>query len=156
MLNLPLLPAFSWAQSKLSRQEFARASTNIAMGTNAQEVKQLLGSADRIVKITEDNRLEQRPEIIYSDAREVWDYGIQGQHGFPTVGQVHFDGHRNVIKIYGASETTIQADRLPEGELRNYLCMIESIPPLYKWPSSTMDVIEIVNSIQPLGKEMGM
>jgi len=131
------------------RHEFASRMTRVTELMPAKEVEAILGRPD-------DIRSHHDPGgITTTRTREIWCYGTNGHLTFPTLGRVYIDDNGLAQYVYGqgAPPTAKGAD---EGALRALLRVIDRAPRISGWEYNPLRVIEVVNALQPLGKEKAL
>jgi hypothetical protein len=91
-------------------------------------------------------------------------YGTNGHLTFPTLGQVYIDDHDKVQYIFGGRTKFLSAGKVTppdpnlfeENELRELLRLIDKAPALMGREYNPLPIIQIVNTLQPLGKEKAL
>ncbi|HWB58484.1 MAG TPA: hypothetical protein VG733_03290 [Chthoniobacteraceae bacterium] len=135
-----------------SRAEFAAALGRVKKGMTADEVLKLLGKPDDI----DTNR---DPTVFDVYEFEVWGYGTDGHLSFPTLGSVTMLEGR-VRGVFGGTGTPPAPAMFDEKELRNLLQVIDSAQGAgayaRMWNATPLRLIQIVNTLEPLGKEKAM
>lgn len=156
------LPA---SAQQISRQEFVDQISQLRVGMHVDQVRELLGAPDDIRTHLDPGGISTRR------TKEIWAYGTNGHLTFPTLGQVYIDIDDRVQYIYGGRDPPEFTYRVPrpkpdppnpeligEEELRELLRTIDRAPHLMRGPkpSKALDMIQIVNALQPLGKEKAL
>lgn len=132
------------------RREFARRMAKITEGMPAAEVEAILGRPD-------DIRTQNDPGgITTTRTLEVWRYGTNGHLTFPALGQVYIDNARKAQYVYGGGGEPPAAGLFGEADLRRLLSIIDRAPAISGWSYDPLPVIEVVNALQPLGKEKAL
>ena len=136
---------------KSSRQASASALAKVKKGMPENEVSALLG-------IPDDIRTQNDPGgISTTRTREIWMYGTDGHLTFPSLGCVYIDDQGKVQYVYGGTGEPPDTSVLPEKELRNLLRLIDKAPSYNSgYQYNPLYVIQIVNALQPLGKEKAL
>ena len=147
MAGLPScrIPYFDTYQTVHKREDFADRLTLLSEGMPAARVLALVGKPD-------DIRTHSDPGGISSPGTsEIWCYGSDGHLTFPTLGQIHLDSNCRVQFIFGARKA-IFTEGMDEAQIRGLLCTIDRLPPVSGCQYDPLPMIEVVNSLQALGK----
>jgi hypothetical protein len=132
------------------RQEFSKAMAKLREGMPEKEVLAILGRPD-------DVRTQYDPGGISTyKTKEIWCYGTNGHLTFPTLGSVYIDRGGNAQYIFGGRGSPPSTALFSEDELRELLRLIDKAPGLAGGSFDPWPVIQIVNAIQPLGKEKAL
>jgi|GEM_PF-1113912 hypothetical protein len=133
-----------------SRAEFARAMARIKEKTPQDKVLAVLGQPD-------DIRAQFDPGGIWGRAiKEVWCYGTKGHLSFPTLGCVFIDTNGLAQEIVGARGQPPRSGLFKEDELQDLLRLLNTAPALEGDTFNPLPLIQIVNTLQPLGKEKAL
>jgi hypothetical protein len=134
-----------------TRQEFARIMAKVKKGMPDKDVLALLGKPD-------DIRTKADPGGIHTTrTREIWRYGTAGHLTFPTLGCVYIDYEGKAQYIYGSRGEPPDPKALPKEQLRSLLCLIDKAPTYNAGCDyDPLLIIQIVNTLQPLGKEKAL
>jgi hypothetical protein len=132
------------------RREFAKSMTKIKEGMPEKEALQILGKPD-------DIRTEaDKGGITTSRTREIWRYGTNGHLTFPTLGCVYIDDDGKVQYFYGGGPEPFNPSLPPDEKLVDLLRLIDRAPRLEGYHYDPLTIIQIVNALQPLGKETAL
>src|SRR5262249_41157779 len=116
----------------------------------ARDVLALLGKPD-------DIRTQFDPGGIYPRTiKEVWCYGTNGHLTFPTLGCVSIDRKDTAKFFHGGYAEPPPTALFAEAELRELLRLIDRAPEFDGDRYDPLPVIQIVNALQPLGKEKAL
>ena len=138
------------AKQSKTRQEFARAMAKVKEGMAEKDVLALLGKPDDIQTDTD-------PGGVGTHIREIWSYGTDGHLTFATLGHVYIDDKGRVQDVYGGRGEPPNPALMPEKELRPLLRLIDKAPSFrFGNDYDPLLVIQIVNALQPLGKEKAL
>ncbi len=133
-----------------SRAEFARALARIKENTPQSEVLAMLCQPD-------DVRTQFDPGgISRVQTKEVWCYGTTGHLCFPTLGCVYIDGSGRTQEVIGGQGRPPKSGLFTEDELRNLLRLLDTTPKLEGDSYDPLPVIQIVNTLQSLGREKAL
>jgi len=133
-----------------TRAEFAAAMAKVNEGSTQKEILNLLGKPD-------DVRTQADPGgISRVHTKEIWCYGAKGHLSFPTLGCVYIDENGRSQEVFGGSGQPPKADMFTEDELRGLLRLLDTAPGLDGYSYNPLPVIQIVNTLQPLGKEKAL
>lgn len=133
-----------------TRQVFAQAMSKISEGMTEKDVLALLGKPD-------DVRTQYDPGGISAyRTKEIWRYGTNGHLTLPTLGCVYIDTENRVQYVYGGSGEPPDPKTIPEAELRSLLRLIDKAPYISGNGYDPLAVIQIVNALQPLGKDKAL
>jgi hypothetical protein len=115
-----------------------------------KEVLAILGKPD-------DVRTEYDPGGIRTTrTKEIWCYGTNGHLTFPTLGRVYIDQNAKTQYIFGGRGKPPEAGTFKEEQLRELLRLIDRAPELQGHRFDPLPIIQIVDALQPLGKEMAL
>ncbi len=114
-----------------------------------KEVLAVLGEPD-------DVRTKYDPNGYYPGSPHVWGYGTDGHLTFPTLGCVFFCEGGTVRNVYGGQGTPPFRRLFQEEELRGLLRLIDKAPRVWGSSFNPRTIIQIVNRLQPLGKEKAL
>jgi hypothetical protein len=133
------------------RHEFSRTLSTIHVGMPEAAAREILGDPD-------DIRTHEDPGVVigFYDIREVWCYGTAGHLAFPTLGQVGIDEDGTVRFVRGGTGAPLPPGLIEEPELRRVLTQIDRVPAIecdFNRPYNPLDVIRVVNALQPLGRK---
>lgn len=122
---------------------------HVKEGMPEKEVIAWLGRPD-------DIRTQYDPDGIPTNGtREVWGYGTNGHLTFPTLGCIYVDTNGRAQYVYGDAPPGPQTFR--EEELRRLLRLIDTLPGYTSgWDYNPLPVIQVVNSLLPLGKDKAL
>ncbi len=164
-LSSILIATLPASAQRFSRQDFVDQISQLRVGMPVDHVRELLGEPD-------DIRTHYDPGgISTARTKEIWCYGTNGHLTFPTLGQVYIDNHDEVQYVYGGRDPPEHIYFVPrpkpdppnpeligEEELRELLRTIDRAPHLMMGPKPyrALDMIQIVNALQPLGKEKAL
>lgn len=125
----------------MTRAQFASELAGIENGASRNQVKAVLGPADRVWAA------EGR------GTSEIWYYGVEKENDFASLGQVHFDADGEVVVSYGGDGTPIPSYRIDEVTIRTCLNLIDSMPEAdaRKWNPSRVALI--ANVLSEKGKD---
>ena len=130
-----------------SRAEFATALSEIGADTSERDVLAILGKPD-------DVRTQLDPGgIARVQTKEIWCYGPKGHLGFPTLGCVYIDEGDRTQGVFGGKGRPPKPGLFTEEELQGLLRLLDTTPGLGGYSYNPLTLIQIVNSLQPLGKE---
>ena len=133
-----------------SRAEFAAAMTKISGGMTEKQVLNILGKPD-------DVRTKYDPGgISRVGTKEIWCYGANAHLSFPTLGCVYIDQKGRSQECFGGTGQPPKADLFKEDELRDLLRLLDTAPGFSGYDYNPLPVIQIVNALQPLGKEKAL
>ena len=136
--------------SPRSRAEFIALMAKIKAGTPEKEVLELLGKPD-------DVRTQFDPGgISRVHTKEIWCYGTRSHLGFPTLGCVYIDKNGKAQESFGGEGQPPKAGLFTEEELRDLLRQLDTAPRMAGYDYNPLPVIQIVNRLQPLGKEKAL
>ncbi len=148
-LTVPLFAAIASvgaifpASGDTSRAEFAKAMGTIKPGMTAAQVEEALGKPDDIAT-SADSRMD------FTRGAETWAYGTDGHCSFPTLGSLAMhDG--KVQAVHGGGGVPPDPKMFDEAALRKILRIIDTCE-----SDNPLDLIRIVNALQPLGKEKAL
>jgi len=135
------------------RQSFVKKLAKIKTDMPASQVIAILGKPDDIRTPVED------PQIC--TWRKVWCYGTNGHLTFPTLGGIFINNHSTVDLAFGGSGDPPSRALFDEAELRQLLRSMNRprdavLAPGDTMPQSPLAVIQVVNILQPLGKERAL
>jgi hypothetical protein len=133
-----------------ARHEFAAAMSKVKVGMSAPEVVELVGQPDEV-------RFDDAEhEILTTDTREIWRYGVLKGTTVATLGQVYFDTDGLVQYIFGQGAPHTP-ERLDEQQLRRLLATLAQVPSYQDgYDFNPLPLIQAVNQLQPLGKELAL
>jgi hypothetical protein len=138
------------AEHSRTRAEFAAAVAKIKEGMPEKEVLELLGKPD-------DIRTQFDPGGIGRvQTREIWCYGAKAHLSFPTLGCVYMDVNGRSQEGFGGKGQPPKADMFTEDELGDLLRLLDTAPGLEGYSYNPLPVIQIINTLQPLGKEKAL
>jgi hypothetical protein len=147
-----LVPSAAFGQAERNRAEFAKALATLREGMSAKDVLAKLGNPD-------DLRTASDGPISTNGTKEIWRWGTNGHLTFATLGQVYLTEDGKVQYVFGASgergeppATTL----LPEAQLVALLRTLDETPPIAGPSFNPRRLIEVVNTLQPLGKEKAL
>lgn len=133
-----------------SREEFAKAMGRVKENTAQNEVIAILGQPD-------DIRTQFDPGGIGRvHTKEIWCYGTKGHLSFPTLGCVYIDTNGRTQEIFGGKGQPPKSGLFAEDELQNFLRLLGTSPGLDGNSYNPLPLIQIVNTLQPLGKEKSL
>ncbi|HEX5445023.1 MAG TPA: hypothetical protein VFW87_14390 [Pirellulales bacterium] len=134
-----------------ARGGFAANMSKLAEGDSKQRVRELLGPPD-------DVRTHHDPDehFILDEGVEVWCYGTNGHLTFPTLGLVLVDDDGKAVFFAGGGGEPPKPDLFEEDQLRTLLRQIDRLQPDSSWNYNPARTIEVVNALQPLGKEKAL
>jgi len=133
-----------------SRAEFAAAMAKIKEGMTGKEILDMLGKPD-------DVRTQFDPGGIHRvQTGEIWCYGANGHLGFPTLGCIYVDENGRSQEVFGGRGQPPQKDIFKENELRELLRLLDTAPGLRGYSYNPLSLIQIINTLQPLGKEKAL
>jgi hypothetical protein len=133
-----------------SRAEFVTAMANIKAGISTNDVMEILGKPD-------DVRTQFDPDGIHRvNTQEIWCYGAQSHLSFPTLGCVYVDINGQAQESYGGRGEPPRPNLFAEDELRDLLRLLDTAPGMEGWNYNPLPEIQIVNRLQPLGKEKAL
>lgn len=134
----------------ITRHDFAARISKLCEGDSKQRVRELLGPPD-------DVRTHRDPDehFIWEEGIELWCYGANGHLTFPTLGLVLVGDDGKVCYIAGNGGEPPKPDLFVEDELRTLLRRIDRLQP-DSWNYNPARTIEVVNALQPLGKEKAL
>ena len=122
----------------------------IKEGMTEKEVLDILGKPD-------DIRTQFDPGgISRLHTKEIWCYGAKGHLGFPTLGCVYIDEGGQVQESFGGRGQPPKPDMFTEDQLRDLLRLLDTVPRLEGNSYNPLPVIQIVNTLQPLGKDKAL
>lgn len=123
----------------------------IKEGMTENEVLALLGKPEDMQAQTDLGG------ISTTRTREIWRYGTAGHLTFPTLGCVYIDKDRKVQYVDWERGEPPDPKILPEEQLRSLLRLIDKAPSYNSaYHCNPLRVIQIVNALQPLGKEKAL
>ncbi len=138
-------------EKQMSRRDFAKAMSKVKIGMQEKEIIALLGKPDDV------QTQHDSGGISTYRTKEIWRYGTNGHLTFPTLGTVYIDNAGKAQYFYGGSGKPIDPKIFPESELRSLLRLIDDAPGYHSGYSyNPLTVIQIVNTLQPLGKEKAL
>jgi len=79
--------------ARQDRITFYRALTQVQRGWSKDQVKALLGPPDDVIGSSD-------PQVDWVHHSEIWRYGTDHHLGFPTLGQIAFDGTQAYAGVY--------------------------------------------------------
>ena len=133
-----------------SRAEFAAAMGKIMKGVAKKEIWDMLGKPD-------DIRTQFDPGgISRVHTKEIWCYGTDGHLSFPTLGCVYIDEDGRSQEAFGGDGHPPDQNLFKEDELRNLLRLLNTAPGLDGYSYNPLPLIQIVNTLQPMGKEKAL
>ncbi len=133
-----------------NRAEFASKLARVSEGMDASDVRALLGPPD-------DIRDEADPGGITAyRVREIWGYGTAGHLTFPVYGQIFISDQGKAKWVFGGARPPTNPSLFAESELSRLLRVIDRTPGLSGYRYDPGRVIEVVNALQPLGKEKAL
>jgi hypothetical protein len=143
------------ATRPLDRQAFAEAMFQLRNGMPEAEILALLGPPD-------DIRTENDPGGIPDRYKSIWRYGTAGHLTFATLGKINISKDGKAIDV--PSTITIPrfrtqpppADVFDEMQLRALLRVIDRTPVSEGMQFNPRRLIEVVNTLQPLGKDKAL
>jgi hypothetical protein len=119
-------------------------------GTSESEILRLVGRPD-------DVRTQNDPGGFKTNATKViWCYGTNGHLTFPTLGCVYIQHDGTAQYVYGGQGDPPAAGLFDERQLRELLRLIDRVPGFAGDQYNPLPVIQIVNRLQPLGKEKAL
>lgn len=127
-----------------SRAEFRAAASLVKDDYTRAQVRAILGPPDDIWPSTDSHR------YINLEGGEVWAYGTNGHHTFPTLGSITFR-HGKVL-IGGPWGSPPSPTVISESELRTAMRAIHRFSDGNYWWTDSLRMIQVVNALQPLGK----
>jgi hypothetical protein len=143
------------ADKPRTRQEFATSIANVkgwsglARRTREKEILAILGKPD-------DVRTHADPGgIATTGTKEIWCYGTKGHLTFPTLGCVYIDTQGRAQYVYGGGNPP-SPGLFKEGELRDLLCIIDTVPILSGQDYNPLPMIQIVNTLVTLPKDKAL
>ncbi len=149
LLAAPLVALPAPAQPQ-DRARFAAAMRGLRPGTPEKRILEVLGKPDDVRDRTDPDGI---PTVGTS---RILGWGCDGHLGFPTLGQVYLDAHGRAQYLFGGQGSPPPARLLPEPELRRLLRLLDGAPALDGYRFDPLAVIQIVNTLQPLGKERAL
>ena len=154
-LTVLLLLACALFQARGARQphtrvEFVAAMGKIKEGMTKKEIWAMLGKPD-------DVKTQFDPGgISRVHTKEIWCYGTDGHLSFPTLGCVYMDENGRSQEIFGGKGQPPVQNLFNEDELRNILRLLNTAPGLDGDSYNPLPLIQIVNTLQPMGKEKAL
>jgi hypothetical protein len=139
---LPFLVTMS-PDDRCFRQGFARRFSRLKEGMSASQVLAVIGKPD-------DVRTRDQEEEVEGPIKVAWCYGTDGHGHLPTLGSIFFDRDWKIVAIHGSEGEPPPAGLFEERELRRILRSINRSR--NEW-SRPLAIIQVVNILQPLGKE---
>ncbi len=134
-----------------TRNNFARAISNVREGMSAADVQALLGEPDDI-RTPHDSL----GSVITYRTKAVWCYGTDGHLSTPTLGSVFLNEKDQVQFVCGGGEA-LPEGVFDEGELRRLLRILDRVPSYNAGEAfDSRRLIQAVNALQPLGKERAL
>ncbi len=146
-------PALTLAEDAVpkTRREFAAAMATIKAGMSEKGVLSLLGKPDDI------QTADDLGGFSIVGTAEIWRYGTDRHLGLGTLGCISIDPDRRVQYTVGGQGEPPDPKLLPEEELRSLLRLIYKAPSFLGGDSyNPLTVIQIVNALQPLGKDKAL
>lgn len=157
LIALVAVPSLARAEDRAS---FAKKLAGAKGGMAEKDARALLGEPDEIRKPSDPNVLpkpgDPRMRITTTRTREVWCYGQKAPGEFPVLGTVSIDDDGKVQYVSGGLGTPPDPKLLPEAELAELLRTIDRAPAIQGWHFDPARLIEVVNALQPLGKDKAL
>jgi hypothetical protein len=133
-----------------SRADFAKAMAKIRENMTEAEVVTILGRPD-------DIRTERDPGgIRLPNAKEIWCYGTKGHFSFPTLGCVFIDKNGRAQESFGGKGQPPKTELFTEQQLQDLLRLLDHSPPISGHSFNPLPLIQIINTLQPLGRERSL
>ncbi|MGB7747765.1 MAG: hypothetical protein WBN75_10810 [Verrucomicrobiia bacterium] len=88
--------------------------------------------------------------------KEIWCYGTKGHLSFPTLGCVYIDTSGRTQEIFGGRGQPPKPSLFKEEELQSLLRLLDTSPGVEGYSYNPLPLIQIVNTLQPLGKEKSL
>jgi len=133
-----------------SRADFAKAIAKIRENMTEEQVVALLGRPD-------DIRTERDAGgISRVNTREIWCYGTKGHLSFPTLGCVYLDRNGRTQESFGGKGQPPEQGMFTEEQLQDLLRLLDRSPPLQGDSFNPLPLIQIVNTLQPLGRQRSL
>ena len=133
-----------------TRAEFTAAMAKLREGMSTNEVIEILGKPD-------DIRSQSDPGgISRVNTKEIWCYGANSHLSLPTLGCVYIDQNGQTQESFGGRGQPPQPELFKEEELCELLRLLNTAPGMEGWAYNPLPVIQIVNRLQPLGKEKAL
>lgn len=133
-----------------SRAEFAVAMAKVKEGMTEKQVLDILGKPDDVRTQFDPGGIGR----VYT--KEIWCYGAYAHLGFPTLGCVYIDQDGRSQESFGGKGQPPKAGLFKEDKLRDLLRLLDTAPGLDGYSYNPQPVIQIVNTLQPLGKEKAL
>jgi hypothetical protein len=115
-----------------------------------EEVVSILGQPD-------DVRTQIDPGgISRVHTKEIWCYGTRGHLSFPSLGCVYIDVDGRTQESFGGKGRPPKSNLFTKDELQNLLRLLDTTPGLEGYSYNPLPLIQIVNTLQPLGKEKAL
>ncbi len=131
-----------------NRAEFYAAAAKIKEDWSKQQVEALLGKPDDIWPATDGRR--------YTSNEDVWCYGTNGHHTFPTLGRVMFT--QGKVRYWTMPGKATSTRVISEAELRDGLRKLHRFSYIDQlddgagsMAADPIRMIETVNALQPMG-----
>jgi hypothetical protein len=142
------------AERPANRREFAAVLATIEAGTPKETLVRLLGKPD---DVRTENDLA-RSGVHWTNVNEFWCWGTNGHLSFPTLGRIAIDGQGNTAYVCKCNESAVPPDPhlIDEDELRRLLRLIDRLPSPNLSNYNPLRMIQIVNTLQPLGKKKAL
>lgn len=149
VLAILTTPGFA-GPGERDRHEFSQRLRSIRIGMSEVGAREILGEPD-------DIRTHEDPNVVIGnfDIREIWCYGTAGHLAFPTLGQVGI-GEDGTVHFVCGDRPPPPPGPIEEPELRRILTNIDRIPAIefgFARHYNPLDMIRVVNALQPLGRE---
>lgn len=137
-------------QQSRNRADFAAAMARIKPGMHTNEIIEILGKPD-------DIRTQTDPAgISRVNTKQIWCYGTESHLSFPTLGCVYIDESGDSQESFGGLGQPPRPSLFAEDELNELLRLLDAAPGLDGYNYNPLPVIQIVNKLQPLGKEKAL
>jgi hypothetical protein len=140
-------PTSVHADAPQIRAEFVLRFQKVKPGMPASQVREILGAPD-VVQTSDTTKLERLR------ATQIWLYGADKSQTFGTLGTVVIGHKGEVTRTAGNDGQPLDVKLVPEEELRKLLSNIHSVGPIVGSSFNPQNMIEAVNSLMPLGKEV--
>jgi len=135
-----------------TRREFARQMARVTVGMAEDDVIELLGKPSDVRSAE-----ELRTRNIHSWTPRILCWGTNGHLTTATLGSVFIDRVGKVFFAVGGSGNPPPDSALQESRLRELLRILDRTPSFENWGNyDPRGVIQAVNALQPLGKELAI